>query len=416
MAEMPGSMNASEAATISRAKISRKSPEFRRVTLAMFAAGFATFALMYCVQPLLPVFSKQFGVSAAGASFALSFTTATLAVALLVASALSEALGRKRVMVVSVLGAALLTIVSAAIPGWTAYLAIRAAIGLVMSGVPAVAMGYLAEEMDSDAIGLAMGLFIGGSGFGGMSGRLVTSVLTDAFGWRIALAALGAFCLGSGLVFAASLPPSRHFVRHTLSLRALGATYLGHLADPGLRLLYAEGFLIMGGLVSTYNYISFRLLAPPFSLSQTAVGLIFAVYILGIASSATFGHVAGRFGRRRVLPLAIAIELAGALLTLAQSLPVVILGIALVTIGFFAAHSVASSWVGARARGARAQAAALYLFLYYVGLSLIGSVAGIAWHGYGWGGVVALIAALLLVAVTLAGRLARLPSAAGEVM
>ena len=191
MAEMPGTMNASEAATISRAKISRKSPEFRRVTLAMFAAGFATFALMYCVQPLLPVFSKQFGVSAAGASFALSFTTATLAVALLVASALSEALGRKRVMVVSVLGAALLTIVSAAIPGWTAYLAIRAAIGLVMSGVPAVAMGYLAEEMDSDAIGLAMGLFIGGSGFGGMSGRLVTSVLTDAFGWRIALAALG---------------------------------------------------------------------------------------------------------------------------------------------------------------------------------------------------------------------------------
>ncbi|SIR37486.1 MULTISPECIES: MFS transporter [Acidiphilium] len=396
--------------------IERGSAAFRRTNLAMFAAGFATFALMYSVQPLLPVFARDFVVSPMVASLALSLTTFTLAGSLLIASALSEVWGRKRMMAGSILGAAVLTMVSAAIPHWGGFLLMRAAIGVVLSGLPAVAMGYLAEEIHPRSVGLAMGLFVGGSGFGGMAGRLLTGILADALGWRWAIVGIGAIGLVAGIIFVIRLPPSRHFERRSLAIGSLLRSYRAHLADPALRLLYAEGFLIMGGFVTVYNYITFRLLAPPFSLSQTSVGFIFAVYLVGVASSAWMGHLASRFGRARMLPAGIAIELLGALLTLSGSVPVIVLGIALVTFGFFASHSVASSWVGAQARGARAQAAALYLFLYYLGSSVAGSIGGYAWSFAGWGGVVGMIVILLVTGLALARRLATLPFRAAEII
>lgn len=385
--------------------ITRGTPAFRRTNLAMFAAGFATFALMYCVQPLLPVFARHFGVSPINASLALSLTTFTLALSLLVASALSENLGRKPIMVVSILATAVLTMASAFAPRWGVFLVLRALTGLVLSGLPAVAMAYLAEEMDTKSVGLAMGLYVGGSGFGGMSGRLLTGVLADALGWRAAIFVIGAVGLASGVLFLASLPPSRQFHRRPLAIGALFGTYLAHLRDPGLRLLFAEAFLIMGAFVTVYNYITFRLLAPPFALSQTSVGLIFAVYLVGIVSSAWMGALSGRLGRPRILPAAVAIELLGTLVTLSGILWLVVLGIALVTFGFFASHSIASSWVGARARAARAQAAALYLFLYYLGSSIVGSVGGLFWAHAGWPGVVAMIVVLLAIALAIASAL-----------
>lgn len=88
-----------------------------------------------------------------------------------------------------------------------------------------------------------------------------------------------------------------------------------------------------------------------------------------------------------------------------RPLPLVIGGIALLTIGFFAAHSVASSWVGRRARSAQAQASALYLLAYYVGSSIAGPVGGAAWTAGGWRDVMVVAIALLGLALLVAMRL-----------
>lgn len=391
--------------------IQRGSVAFRRTNLAMFAAGFATFALMYCVQPLLPVFAAEFQVTPMVASLALSVTTFTLAGALLIASALSEAWGRKAIMAGSIIGAALLTMLSATIPRWGWFLVVRAAIGLVLSGLPAVAMGYLSEEMHPKSIGLAMGLYVGGTAFGGMVGRLLTGVLADAFGWRWAVVAVGAMGLVSGLIFAVRLPPSRHFARRTLAIGALARSYRAHLADPALRLLFAEAFLIMGAFVTVYNYITFRLLAAPFYLSHSLVSWIFLVYLLGSFSSSMVGRQVERFGRSRMLLLTIGTMGLGALVTLSQDIGVIVTGVGIFTCGFFGAHTIASSWVGSRARTAKAQAASLYLFSYYLGSSVSGTVGGIFWSSYGWQGVVLLIFALLGTGLCLYKRLARLSEA-----
>ncbi|MFL5191440.1 MAG: MFS transporter, partial [Microvirga sp.] len=162
-------------------------PAFRRLNLALFAAGFSTFAILYCVQPLLPEFSQEFQVSAAVSSLSLSLSTGLLAVAMLVAGSLSEVWGRKPVMVASLFASALLTLLSAAAPNWTSLLLARMLIGVTLSGLPAVAMAYVSEEVDPKSIGLAMGLFIGGNAVGGMAGRIISGVLTDLGSWRLAI-------------------------------------------------------------------------------------------------------------------------------------------------------------------------------------------------------------------------------------
>ena len=389
----------------SAAFIERGTPAFHRTNLALFSAGFSTFALLYCVQPLLPVFSREFGVSAAESSLSLSLTTALLAASVLIAGALSEAWGRKPVMVVSLFAAAILTIICGLAPGWHSLLLVRALEGIAFSGLPAVAMAYLSEEMDYRSVGLAMGLYIGGSGLGGMTGRFVTGYLTDVASWRVALGALGAFCVLAALIFWRTLPPSRHFQARPFALGQLRESFLDHLRDPGLPWLFVEGFLLMGSFVTTYNYIGYRLLAPPYRLSQTEVGAIFAVYIIGIFSSAWVGNLAGRLGRRKVFWATIVIMLAGVLITLRNSLALIIAGIAVLTAGFFGAHSIASSWVGLRARHSKAQASALYLFFYYVGSSVVGYFGGFFWSASGWRGVVEFIGSLLILALLVSLRL-----------
>jgi YNFM family putative membrane transporter len=168
-----------------------------------------------------------------------------------------------------------------------------------------------------------------------------------------------------------------------------------------------EAGLVLGTLVTVYNYSSFRLLAPPYLLSQTAVGSVFGLYVFGFFSSSLMGFLAHRFSRPLLLRVGLATMALGVAATLLRPLAMVVAGIAFVTIGFFASHSVASSWVGLRAREGKAQASALYLFFYYMGASTAGTIGGFFWTAYAWNGVAAFLAILLVVAFVLAGRFLR---------
>jgi MFS transporter, YNFM family, putative membrane transport protein len=377
-------------------------PEFRRTNLALFSAGFATFALLYCVQPLMPVFARDFRVSAAESSLSLSLTSGLLAPTMIVVGAFSESRGRKAIMVVSLLASALLTLGSAFVSSWNVFLALRALAGITFAGLPAISMAYLVEEVHPTSIGLAMGLAIGGNGLGGMVGRLATSLLTDLISWRFAMGAIGVLGLVATVIFWKTLPPSRHFVARPMRPGALTRALLHQFGDTGLVALFAEGFLVMGAFVTTYNYATYHLLDPPYSLSQAAAGLIFIVYVAGIFASAWIGARAARVGRQRMLRLMLALMLAGVALTLLEPLVAVIAGIAVVTFGFFGAHSVASTWVGLRASQSKAQAAALYLFFYYMGASVAGAVGGLFWERAHWTGVAAFVAAMLLAGLGIA--------------
>jgi len=384
-------------------------PAFRRTNLAMFASGVATFGFLYCVQPIMPEFSRQFQVSAATSALSLSLPSAVVAFAILFAGPVSNAWGRKAVMGVSLLTSAVLVLLTAVAPTWHSFLVLRALLGLTLGGLPSVAMTYLNEEMHPQSIGLGMGLYIGGNAAGGLGGRLITGVLTEFFGWRIGLAAMGVIGSIGALLFIRSLPPSRHFHRQAFHLGLELRLFADLFRDRGLPWLFAEGFVLLGSLVTVYNYIGYRLMAPPYAMSQARVGMIFTVYLVGVVSSSWIGHLAGQLGRRKVLWTMFLLTLAGLGLTMFSSLWLIIGGISVITFGFFGGHSIVSSWVGRRAGGAKAHAASIYLFCFYMGAGVAGAAGGVFYAGTGWNGVAAFVAGLLSLGLVVAWRLYYLP-------
>jgi MFS transporter, YNFM family, putative membrane transport protein len=377
------------------------SAAYRRIALALFLAGFSTFSLLYCVQPLLPAFVREFNIGAAASSLSLSLSTGLLAVSILCAGALSERIGRRGLMFASMTLAALCNLLAATAPNWDLMLMWRAFEGFALGGVPAVAMAYLAEEIAPQGLGFSMGLYVSGTGFGGMVGRIGMSALEGYFSWRTAMLTIGAVDLLAALAFVMLLPPSQRFVKRTdLTLRHHLALWKAQLLHARLPFVFAIGFLVMGAFVTVYNYAGFRLIAAPFNLSSTACGLIFGAYIFGVVSSSTAGALADKVGRAPVLISGIALLAAGLAFTLPNSLGCVVVGIVLITVGFFITHSVASGWVGRLAGAAKGHAASLYLLAYYVGSSVLGSMGGFFWQHGAWPAVAAYVTVLLVMCMS----------------
>ncbi|MFJ9641280.1 MFS transporter [Streptomyces sp. NPDC101178] len=398
------------AAPASAERLEPGRPGYRKMSFALFAAGLAAFALLYSTQALLPAISASYGVSAGQASWTVSAATGALALCVLPLSALSERFGRRQMMTASLTVAVLVGMLVPFAPsiGWL--IALRAIQGAALAGLPASAMAYLAEEVRPKALIAAIGLFVAGNSIGGMSGRILTGWVAQAWGWRAALAAVGLLAVACAVAFHFLIPKARNFTPGTLNPKALAKTVATHLGNPLLVRLYAIGALFMTVFGAVYTVIGFRLVEEPFSLPQGIVGSIFLVYLVGTVSSAAAGRLVARLGRRGALYLAVSTTAAGLLLSLSESLAAVLLGLVLITAGFFAGHAVASSSVSRTATTGRAQASALYQSAYYLGSSAGGTLGAVAFHAGGWAATVALglLAVLGVVSVTLYGtRVAR---------
>ncbi|MFI0264870.1 MFS transporter [Streptomyces sp. NPDC017056] len=372
------------------AKLHPGGPGYRRMSFALFAAGVATFALLYSTQALLPAISADLAVTPDQASWTVSAATFGLALAVIPLSALSERFGRRTMMTASLSVAALIAMLVPFAPdlGWL--VALRAVQGVALAGLPASAMAFLAEEVRAKALVAAIGLFVAGNSIGGMSGRIVTGWVAQAWGWRAALGAVGVMAVVCAVAFRLLVPKARHFSPRKVGPRALARTLGGHLGDPLLRRLYGIGALFMTVFGAVYTVIGYRLVDEPFNLPQGIVGSIFLIYLVGTVSSAAAGRLVARVGRRGALYLAVGTTAAGLLLTLTASLLAVLLGLVLITAGFFAGHAVASSSVSRAAKTARAQASALYQCAYYIGSSIGGALGATAFYAGGWEATVAL--------------------------
>ncbi len=385
--------------------IQKNNAAYWRGISAMFLGSFVTFALLYCMQPLIPVFSEEFHIAPAYASLSISLTTGIMAFFMLLVSWFSDAKGRKIVMAISLSVSAILGIIIAFCNNFSILLILRILQGIMLAGFPAIAMAYVNEEFDPKIVGMVMGIYISGNSVGGLAGRILVSTLADFSTWHIAVASISTIGLLLSIWFWIALPKSQNFSPKKRDLREMLAALTKKLQNIELLMLYSISFLIMGGFVTLYNYIGYSLMAPPYNLSQTLVGCIFIVYLIGTFSSTFMGKLADSNGSSKVLCLSIGIMLLGCLTTVHGSLSIKIVGVALFTFGFFGSHSVASSWVGKCAHSDKAQAASLYLLFFYLGASTIGTIGGKFLLWYDWEGVVIVIAFALVLALILSGVL-----------
>lgn len=398
-------VSVTSAASTTDSRMTPGGPGYRRMSFALFLAGVATFALLYSTQALLPLISSDFGVTASAASWTVSAATGALALFVLPMSALSERFGRRTVMTASLGIAVTVGLLVPFAPSVGTLIALRAVQGAALAGLPASATAYLAEEVRPKALITAIGLFVAGNSVGGMSGRVITGWVAQEWGWRVSVGTIGAVAVACAVAFRLLLPAPKHFKAGSLRPRVLARTVRAHLSNPLLRRLYAIGALFMTVFGAVYTVIGYRLTDAPFSLPQGIIGSIFLVYLVGTVSASTAGKLVGRLGRRGSLYLAGGTTTAGLLLSLADSLVLVLLGLVLITAGFFAGHAVASSSVSHTAKEGRAQASALYQSAYYVGSSAGSTLGAVAFHAGGWGGTVALglLAVVGVVGITVLG-------------
>jgi predicted MFS family arabinose efflux permease len=384
----------------------------------MFFAGVATFAQLYSFQPLLPALTRTFDVTAAGAALTVSAATLGLAAAVIPWSQFADAVGRVPAMRLSVAAATLLGLAALLSPRFELVVAFRLLEGCALGGVPAVAMAYVNEEVHRAHAARAAATYVAGTSIGGLAGREVSGPVAHWTGhWNLGVGATLALCVAAAVAFSVLVPPARGFIPH----RARAGDFVPrgslvhkvavNLKNPRTRLLFIHGFLLMGAFVAMYNYLGFHLEGPPYGLPPTAVDLLFMAYLIGTAGSYVTGALAERFGRRRVYLAFLTAFLAGAVLTLAGPLWVIIAGLLILTAGFFGAHAVAQSWAVALATEGKAQASSLYNLFYYAGSSALGWFGGHLMRWFGWPGMAAMVIAA--VALILATALARCGEPAG---
>ncbi|EXJ15911.1 MFS transporter [Imhoffiella purpurea] len=382
--------------------IAARTPAFWRATLALSLGSLLTFANLYTPQPLLPLFSATWGVSPVDASLTVSLTTLTLSLSLLVYGPLSDAIGRRGIMFVTMTLTTLCSLAMAFAPDFWSLLALRAIQGLFIGGLLAVAMAYMGDEFEHDAMVLAVGLYISGNSLGGISGRLISGAVASAWGWQASFLVTGTLSLAVLILFIWMLPPSRGFRPKPLHPIAMLADLGRHLRNPVILLACLIGGLNFLVFINLYSYITYLLSAPPYELSPAALGLLFLTYLSGTLAAGVSGRIVG--GRSQPLAMAagVVILMSGTLLTLVPRLEVIILGMVINAIGFFFTHTQAAGWVSRKADGARASASSLYLMSYYGGASVGSFYLGPFWHWLGWHGVVLGALAMLGIAFCVA--------------
>lgn len=385
--------------------IKKNTKEFNQVVLALFSGGFSTFSILYCVQSILPVFSKQFYLTPAESSLSLSAATGMMALGMLFTGPLSDVVGRKLIMCISLFIAAMLTIICSMMTTWTAIVLFRALTGLALSGVVAVAMTYISEEIHPSSLSFCMGLYISGNTIGGCSGRLLSSILAEQFSWNISLIIIGLFSLISSCFFLYFLPPSKNFCSISINFYSFLNRFYLQLKNRELFILFSIGFVLMGSFVTVFNYIGYRLILDPFFLCQSSIGLLSTIYLTGVYSSPKAGILIKKYSRNNILKISLFLMLTGVFITQYNQLSVIILGLIIFSSGFFASHSIASSWISSYTKTAKVQATSLYLFFYYLGSSVFGTFGGFFWFNLKWYGISFFIIIMLLLAIFLSLKL-----------
>jgi predicted MFS family arabinose efflux permease len=364
--------------------------------VAIAAAGFTAMLNMYAPQAVLPLLSQEFAVGPAAISQIMTVNALAVALTAPFTGAVADVLGRRSLIAIALALLIIPDIMMALSHSLEALLFWRFVQGLLLPPIFAVSVAYIGAEWPAKEATGVTGIFIAATAVGGFAGRMLTAALAEPIGWRQALFANAVITALCAVTVITLLPRERNFTRGT-TLTASLRQMLAHMRNPRLLATFGVGFGIMFNFIAAFTYIGFVLVEPPFNLSTTAVGAVFVTYLVSLVTTPFTGHLVLMFGRRTFGLIAISTWVCGILLTLVPSLPVILLGLTMITGSGFYVQVCCQSFVATHASEGKASAIGLYVTSFYIGGGFGGLVPGLLWDAAGWNGVVSLIVAMLLV-------------------
>ena len=361
-----------------------KEKRFRIIRNCMLISGLSVFAQLYLFQPMLSELQASFGVSLATGSLAVSASTIGMATGLFLFAFKADTFKRERLMSLSLILSALLTITSAFMSHFVLLLLLNFLKGIALSGVSAVALAYLSDEIEPGKIGLAISLYLSGNTIGGMTGRVAGSLLARWGGWQQAVWVIGITSLLLGFLFYWKIPTSSQVSQNSISIREKLQQMRDLLSKRLFIGMYLIAALAMGVFVSVYNYISIQLESPRYGLPHQMIAMIFVMYLTGVAGSIIVGKLSDKHRPERLLRYSLILLGAGLSMLLIPRLWALIAGLGILTFAFFSTHTIASRIVSVNASRSKSSATSIYWLSYYAGSSIIGSLTGIILTRFGW--------------------------------
>ncbi|EIV1734797.1 MFS transporter [Vibrio parahaemolyticus] len=364
--------------------VSFGTPEYKRITLSLALGSFLVFSNLYLLQPMLPTFATLFSISETQVNWLFAASTLALSFSLVPMAVLSESIGRKPVMMVGLFSIPAISALMLLGDSFIFLVACRALIGIALAAFAAVAVAYMAEELDKHAFSMAIGTYIAANSLGGIAGRISGGLLADNFSVDVAIEVMMVVTLIGVICAHYLLPKQRNFTPSSSSLRHQNRAIIGHFRNQRVWFAMLIGGLNFALFVNLYSVMGFRLVSAPHNVPAGLASLIFICYLGGTFSSRCAGHWSKRYSSILGMFLGAVVSMAGMWIAAFESLAAMLIGLLLISFGAFFTHTLAYGWVGQNATQAKATATALYLVHYYVGGSLGGFLLLYCWQHGGW--------------------------------
>ncbi|MBM4835162.1 MFS transporter [Vibrio parahaemolyticus] len=364
--------------------VSFGTPEYKRITLSLALGSFLVFSNLYLLQPMLPTFATLFSISETQVNWLFAASTLALSFSLVPMAVLSESIGRKPVMMVGLFSIPAISALMLLGDSFIFWVACRALIGIALAAFAAVAVAYMAEELDKHAFSMAIGTYIAANSLGGIAGRISGGLLADNFSVDVAIEVMMVVTLIGVICVHYLLPKQRNFTPSSSSLRHQNRAIIGHFRNQRVWFAMLIGGLNFALFVNLYSVMGFRLVSAPHNVPVGLASLIFICYLGGTFSSRCAGHWSKRYSSILGMFIGAVVSMAGMWIAAFESLAAMLIGLLLISFGAFFTHTLAYGWVGQNATQAKATATALYLVHYYVGGSLGGFLLLYCWQHGGW--------------------------------
>jgi predicted MFS family arabinose efflux permease len=349
-------------------------------TVLIAVIGFLTLVDLFATQAILPSLAQVYRVMPSEIGVAANASTLGMAIAGLLAGAFTGTIERKRAISVSLLLLSVPTAMLAFAPNLQVFALLRVVQGLFMATAFTLTLTHLAERC-AVRTATALAAYVTGAVAANLIGRLAAALVASLVGAETSFLFFAVLNVAGATLCAVSLTRNDP---EQVRMGRFWSAWLHHLGDPNLRRSFAIGFLILFGFIGVFTYVGFVLMRPPYSLSMTALGFVFLVFLPSMITTPMAGSIVSRMGPSAALFGSLVLAIAGLGLLLLPSLAMVIIGMALVGIGTFFGQAVATGHVGRTATGDKAAASGLYLSAYYSGGLAGAAVIGQLFDRFGW--------------------------------